>query len=206
MTNPSKSGQLEPAPSKKKRPVLAIVGAAVLAVVVVFVAVVATRPSEFHIERSVSIGAPPQAVFPLINDFHAWTAWSPWEHLDPAMKREYSGSSEGPGAGYSWSGNDEVGVGSMLITDARPAQEVTIRLEFKEPWQATNMTTFSMRPAATGTQLTWGMDGENNFMVKAVSLFMDMDAMVGKDFELGLSNLKRLAEAEKGKVAAPTAR
>jgi hypothetical protein len=167
----------------------------VLVLVALLVLVVSTRPSHFHVERSARVAAPPAVIFPLINDFHRWPSWSPWEKLDPGMKREYSGSPEGEGAAYDWSGNDDVGVGSMRITDSQPPARVAIALEFKKPWQATNTTLFSVAPEASGSTVTWGMDGESNFVFKAVGLFMNMDEMVGKDFEAGLQNLQGVAEA-----------
>jgi hypothetical protein len=176
-----------------------------LASIGAFVGVVATRPSRFHVERSARLDAPPSVVFPLINDFRRWPSWSPWEQLDPAMKREYSGSAQGTGAMYDWSGNDDVGVGSMRITDSQAPTSVTIALEFKEPWQATNTTRFSVAPEAAGSTVTWGMEGENSFMFKAVGLFMNMDEMVGKDFEAGLANLQRVAAAEAMRGASATA-
>src|SRR6187399_1961601 len=172
------------------------VAAIAIALIAVLVLVVATRPSHLHVERSATMEAAPDVVFPLINDFHAWSSWSPWEKLDPDMKREFSGAPQGKGAWYGWSGNDQVGVGNMQITDSKPAEQVTILLEFKQPWEATNVTTF--RLAATpqgGTQVTWAMDGENNFAAKAMSLVMDMDQMIGKDFEAGLANLAAVAIA-----------
>lgn len=171
--------------------------------VVVFIGVVASRPSRFHVERSARMAAPPDVVFWLINDFRRWPTWSPWEQLDPDMRREYSGEPMGKGAAYAWSGNDEVGTGSMRIVDSQPPTAVAIDLEFKEPWQATNATLFSIRPDADGSRVTWGMDGENTFMLKAVGLFMDMDAMVGKDFEAGLDKLARVAEVEAKQAGAP---
>jgi uncharacterized protein YndB with AHSA1/START domain len=179
---------------------------AVLLVVVVFIAVVASRPSQFHVERSARVAAPPEAVFPLINDFHRWPSWSPWEKLDPGMQREYSGEPQGKGAAYAWTGNDDVGKGSMRIIESQPPSTVAIALEFKEPWQATNATLFSVNPDGDGSRVTWGMDGESNFMFKAVGLFMNMDEMVGKDFEAGLDNLARVAEVEAktGAAAAPS--
>lgn len=171
----------------------------VLALVVVFVIVVATRPSHFHVERSSRIAAPPDVVFARINDFHRWPSWSPWEKLDPAMKREYSGAPQGTGSAYRWAGNDEVGVGNMRITDSQPPSRLAIALEFEEPWQATNTTSFTVAPESGGSTVTWGMDGESNFVFKAMGLFMDMDGMIGKDFEAGLSNLQRVAEADAAK-------
>jgi uncharacterized protein YndB with AHSA1/START domain len=168
---------------------------AALLAIVVFIAVVVSRPSHFHVERSARMAAPPDVVFSFINDFHRWPSWSPWEKLDPGMKREYSGAEQGKGAAYEWSGNDEVGRGSMRIIESQPPNTVAITLEFKEPWQATNATLFHIGPDADGSRVTWGMDGENGFMFKAVGLFMDMDEMVGKDFEAGLDNLARIVEA-----------
>jgi uncharacterized protein YndB with AHSA1/START domain len=172
---------------------------AFLVLVAAFALLVSSRPSQFHVERSQRIAAPPGVIFPLINDFHRWPSWSPWEHLDPGMKREYSGSPEGEGAAYDWSGNDDVGVGSMRITDSQPPTRVAIALEFKEPWQATNSTLFSVTPEASGSIVTWAMSGESNFVFKAIGLFMNMDEMVGKDFETGLLNLQRVAEVEAAK-------
>ena len=169
------------------------IGAAV--VVLAFIALVAARPSHFHVERSISISAPPEVVFAFINDFRRWQAWSPWEKLDPGMKREYSGSAQGVGAQYHWTGNDDVGSGSMRIEDSQPSSRLRIALEFKTPFEASNEASFSLTPEAGATTVTWGMDGENNFMFKAVGLFMNMDEMIGKDFQEGLANLKRLAEA-----------
>jgi hypothetical protein len=179
---------------------------AVLVVVALLLVVVATRPSHFHVERSASIAAPAEVVFPFINDFHRWPTWSPWEKLDPGMKRDYSGAPAGTGAAYDWAGNDDVGVGSMRITDSQAPARVAIALEFKQPWQASNTTLFSVAPEGNGARVTWGMDGENNFMLKAASLFMDMDEVVGKDFEAGLANLQRAAGAAAAKPtgAAPS--
>jgi hypothetical protein len=177
---------------------------AALVVVAVFLVVVATRPSHFHVERSTTIAAPCDVVFPFINDFHRWPTWSPWEKLDPAMKREYSGPPAGTGAAYDWSGNDDVGVGRMSITDSQAPGRVAIALEFKQPWQASNETLFRLVPEGNGARVTWGMDGENSFMLKAVSLFMNMDGVVGKDFEAGLANLRRVTEAEAAKPPSTT--
>lgn len=176
---------------------------ALLLAIVVFIAVVASRPSHFHVERSARLAAPPEVVFPFINDFHRWPSWSPWEKLDPAMQREYSGEPQGKGAVYEWSGNDDVGKGGMRIIESQPPSTVAIALEFKEPWQATNATLFSVQPDGAGSRVTWGMDGENSFMFKAVGLFMNMDEMVGKDLAAGLDNLSRVTEIEAKKAAAP---
>ena len=150
---------------------------------------VATRPAEFRIVRSRTMTAPPDVVHAYVNDLHRWSEWSPWEKLDPAMKREHSGPPAGPGAAYHWSGNSDVGEGRMTITDSRPPSSVTLRLEFLKPFAATNTTQFDFAPSGAGTSVTWAMSGHNNFMAKAFSAFMDMDKMVGTDFEKGLANL-----------------
>jgi uncharacterized protein YndB with AHSA1/START domain len=154
-----------------------------------FAAFVATRPADFRITRSRTVAAPPAAVHAYVNDFQSWPEWSPWEKLDPAMKREISATSSGTGATYHWSGNGDVGEGRMTITDSRPAQSVTLRLEFLKPFAATNTTVFEFAPSGSGTSVTWTMTGRNNFLAKAFCLFVDMDKMVGADFEKGLEAL-----------------
>jgi uncharacterized protein YndB with AHSA1/START domain len=175
-----------------------------LLIVLGFVGFVATRPGTFHIERSTSIAAPAEVVYAQIADFHAWPAWSPWEHLDPQMQRTFDGAPSGVGAIYSWTGNDKVGEGRMTITDAQPAQNLGIKLEFLKPWASTCTATFALTPAADGTQVTWKMDGKNDFMAKTMGVFMNMDKMIGADFEKGLAGLKSTAEAEAAKPAEPS--
>jgi len=165
----------------------------ILAVLVVGTAFIASRPASFTVERSAAIDAPPEAVFALLNDFHQWGRWSPWEKLDPNLKRTFDGPPSGPGASYAWSGNDDVGEGRMKIVDAKPGESVTIDLEFLKPFPAKNRTTFTLEPSAAGTKVRWAMQGENGFVGKAMSLAMDMDALVGKDFETGLANLNAAA-------------
>jgi len=168
------------------------------ALIVVLLVVIATRPGNYRVERSTRIAAPPDVVFGLVNDFHAWDRWSPWAKLDPSMKLEIGGTSSGAGTGatYHWIGNDKVGEGKMLITDSRPGQKVDIRLEFLKPMAQVAQTEFTFRPEGGGTQVNWAMSGDNNFMGKAFSLFADMDAMIGKDFEKGLGGMRGAAEAE----------
>jgi hypothetical protein len=170
-----------------------------------FAAYVATRPAELRVARSRTMKAPPDVVHAHLSDFHRWSEWSPWEKLDPTMKREVSGPPSGPGAQYFWSGNDQVGEGRMTITDSKPPESVTIRLEFVKPWAATNTTVFDLAPSGAGTNVTWSMTGHNNFMAKAVGVFMDMDALIGADFEKGLANLDAAtaARAEAEKAPAP---
>lgn len=153
-----------------------------------------TRPDSFQVERSVVIAAKPEKIFPLINDLHQWTAWSPWEHLDPALKREYSGSVSGQGASYAWSGNNKVGSGSMTITASQPATHIAMDLHFIQPFEARNTADFTLTEGANGTRVTWRMAGPNPYIAKVVQIFCSVDAMVGKDFETGLARLRQVAE------------
>lgn len=173
-------------------------------ILAVLAAFIAMRPSEFRITRSRTIAAPPDVAHAYVSDFNKWSVWSPWEKLDPAMKREISGTPAGPGATYHWVGNDKVGEGRMTITDSRPPQSITIRLEFIKPWTATNMTQFDFAPSGSGTSVTWAMTGQNNFMAKVMGLFMDMDELVGTDFEKGLANLDTATAAAAKEVPATT--
>lgn len=172
---------------------VAIGVAAVLGALALFVA---TRPAEFHIERQTAIDAPPERVFPLVNDLRAWTRWSPWERRDPQMARRYEGPAAGEGAVYAWQGNAEVGSGRMTIVESQPERRIEILLEFSEPFEATNEVAFGFRDAGAGTEVVWGMDGRNGFLARAIALVMDMDAMVGADFEAGLAALKEAAETD----------
>ena len=167
-------------------------------VVAALLTVIATRPENFKVERSSIVAAPPGVAFAEVSDFHNWSKWSPWEHLDANMKKVYEGAPSGTGAVYSWTGNDKVGEGRMTITDVTPGERVVIKLEFIKPFEATNTTTFTFRPqAATGTtEINWTMEGKNTFLGKAMSLFMNMDSMVGKDFENGLAMLKTASETD----------
>jgi uncharacterized protein YndB with AHSA1/START domain len=174
-----------------------LIGLAVL--VVVFVAVVAMQPSEFRVVRNATIAAPAPVVFAEVNDFRKWEAWSPWAKLDPAMQKTYTGAPAGAGAVYAWSGNGEVGEGRTTITESRPGDLVRIRLEFVRPFAVTNDVEFTFKPDGNRTAVTWRMTGRNGFMAKAAGLFMDMDKMVGDQFETGLAQLKAVAEkAPKG--------
>lgn len=164
--------------------------------VVGFVVVVLLQPATFRIQRSKDVAAPSWVVFNIVSNFHRWPAWSPWEKLDPNMQKQHSGSETGVGAVYEWSGNPDVGKGRMTITESVPPEKITIKLEFMEPWQATNTTLFSFSGKGKESKVTWAMEGKNDFMGKAMSLFMDMDAMVGKDFEAGLAELEKVAQAD----------
>ena len=166
-----------------------------IVIVVVFVVIVALQPSEFRVMRSAILSAPSPAVFAQVNDFHNWEAWSPWAKLDPAMKQTYEGAPAGTGAIYTWAGNKEVGEGRMTIIESRPNDLVRIKLEFFRPFAATNTSEFIFKPEGNQTAVTWNMTGQNNFMAKAVHLFMNMDKMVGGQFEQGLARMKSVAEA-----------
>ena len=172
--------------------------AGVAAVVVVFLIVVALQPADFKVERSATMRAPAPAAFAQVNDFQNWRAWSPWEKIDPALKRQYEGPKAGTGAVYAWQGNKDVGEGRMTITESRPGELVRIKLEFFKPFAATNTAEFSFKPSAGGaneaTVVTWSMAGQNNFLSKAICLFVDMDRMVGGMFEQGLAQMKTVVE------------
>jgi len=175
---------------------------ALVVVVAAFVIVVATRPAEFHIERSITVGTPPTRVFAQVNDLHAWAAWSPWEKLDPKMERTHSGAPAGPGATYAWkSESGKVGQGRMTIEKSEAPVLVVVTLEFIKPFAATNTVTFSFEDTTQGTKVTWAMDGRNGFMGKAFALLMNMDKTVGGDFERGLVGLKAVAESAEKSAA-----
>ncbi len=162
-------------------------------VIVAFVIVVATRPADFTITRKHILAAPPAAVFAQVNDFHNWQAWSPWAKLDPDAKYTFEGPESGVGAKFSWTGNNQVGVGSNEIVESVPNEKVRIKLVFVKPFPATNEATFGFVPEGEGTEVTWTMTGKNNFIGKAIGLFMDLDKMVGAQFEEGLANLEKVA-------------
>ena len=165
------------------------------AVVVILVAVVAIQPSSFTIERSAAIEAPADIVYGQIANLRAWEAWSPWARMDPQMKSSYDGAEAGVGAVSSWEGPD-AGKGRMTITAAEPDQEIDLQLEFLAPMKATNQVRFTLDPAGESTEVTWRMEGHNGFVGKAFALVMNMDELVGGDFERGLASLKSLAEAD----------
>lgn len=173
------------------------------AIAVAFAIFVTTRPDSFRVERSAQVAAAPTVIHAALSDFHRWADWSPWEKLDPTMKKEYSGPAAGTGASYHWVGNDKVGEGRMTITESVPGDHVTIRLEFIKPWEATNTTVFQLTPDGTSTRVSWRMEGKNGFMAKAFSVFMNMDAMIGKDFEQGLAALREITEADAKRIAIP---
>ena len=177
-----------------------------LVVVVLFLAYAWTRPDTFKVERSASIAAPADVVYTRIANFRAWERWSPWEKLDPAMKREFGGTDGQVGSTYSWVGNKDVGEGRMTLTEAAPNSKVGIKLDFIKPFASSNTTTFALAPEGSGTKVTWTMDGNHNLMSKVMCIFMDMDKMVGGDFEKGLATLKDQSQAAAAAAAAEAAR
>lgn len=169
--------------------------AVVLAIAIAIVLILAaTKPNTFSVLRATTVKAPPEKIFSLINDFHQWGTWSPYENKDPAMKRSYSGAASGKGAIYGWDGNKNVGSGRMEILDTSVPAKIVIKLDFFKPFEGHNTAEFTMLPQGDATNLTWAMHGPTPFMMKVMHVFINMDRMIGKDFEAGLANLKRLTE------------
>jgi hypothetical protein len=172
--------------------VIAII-AIVLAIAIVLILAV-TKPASFSVERAIDIRTPAERIFPLINDFHQWGSWSPWENKDPGMQRSFSGAASGKGAVYGWQGNNNVGSGRMEIIEASAPLKILIKLDFFKPFEAHNTAEFTILPQGDATRLNWVMRGPASFMSKLTQVFMNLDKMVGKDFEIGLANLKNLTE------------
>ncbi|HTE42614.1 MAG TPA: SRPBCC domain-containing protein [Steroidobacteraceae bacterium] len=166
-----------------------------IAVVIVILALATTKPDTFSIERSVKIDAPLAVVYSFIDDFHRWTAWSPWEKMDPGMKRTYSGAEKGVGAIYAWEGNSQVGQGRMEITEANNVTRVALNLDFVTPMETKNKVEFQIGGYNEGSELTWRMTGPSPYISKVMQVFVSMDALLGKDLEAGLADLKAAAEA-----------
>ncbi|GLQ57525.1 polyketide cyclase [Devosia nitrariae] len=170
-------------------------------VIIVILAVVAvaiyaaSKPNRFRMERSIVIDATAERVFPLIADFHKWPQWSPWESLDPELKRTYSGAAHGVGAIYAYEGNSKVGSGRMEITETVIPSRVVAKLDFIKPFEAHNFAEWTLTPDGKGTRVTWAMHGPQNFLFKLMGLVFNMDKTVGADFERGLTNLKQIAES-----------
>jgi uncharacterized protein YndB with AHSA1/START domain len=173
---------------------LKVIGLTLLGLVLVVLALAASRPDTFRVERTLAMKAPPERVFAHVNDFKAWRDWSPWERMDPAMKRIFSASTAGPGASYAWEGNSKVGKGRMEIAEAQPASNLRIKLDFEAPMEGHNIAEFTFRPQGEKTLVRWQMSGPMSFPGKVFGLFMDMDRMIGKDFEAGLENLRAIVE------------
>jgi uncharacterized protein YndB with AHSA1/START domain len=174
--------------------IVAIIAVVLVIAIAVVLILAATKPPTFSVRRATTIKAPPGKIFPLINDFHQWGSWSPYEHKDPAMKRSYSGAASGKGAVYAWNGNKNVGSGRMEIIDVSTPSKIVIKLDFFTPFEGHNTAEFTMLPQGDGTNVTWLMHGPAPLMSKVMQVFINIDNMIGKDFEVGLANLKMLAE------------
>src|SRR6202140_4198130 len=165
--------------------------AVVLAIAIAIVLILAeAKPDSFSVQRSTSVQAPPEKIFPWINDFHQWKSWSPYENKDPAMKRSYSGAADGKGAVYGWEGNKNVGSGRMEILDTSAPAKIVIKLDFFTPFEGHNTAEFTMLSQGDAGNVTWLMHGPSPFMGKIMHVFLNIERMVGKDFEIGLANLK----------------
>lgn len=173
---------------------LKIITIVIVVLAVVILVYAATKPDSFRIVRTATIKATPEKIFPLINDFHKWGSWSPWEKLDPAMKRTFSGPDSGKGSIYAWEGNSQVGKGSMEITETIPPSRVTLKLEFEKPMEGHNVTDFTLAGKGDSTLVTWDMHGPSPYLAKVLGIFFSMDKMIGRDFDAGLANLKAVAE------------
>ncbi|MDP2316573.1 MAG: SRPBCC family protein [Pseudomonadota bacterium] len=176
-----------------KNVILGIVGVVAVGALV-FLGAAAMQPSALHVERSVLIAATPADVFPYANDFEQWQRWNPWRDMDPSQKETFSENKVGVGAWYTWEGNDEVGKGRMTIRESVQDQKVVEDLHFIEPFESKPVVTFTLAAEGDKTKVTWGFDNEQDFKGKAFGMVMDMDAMLGADFQRGLDKLKPLAE------------
>ena len=173
--------------------VISIAGIAIVVLVAVVLIYASTKPDIFHVERSINIKASPEKIFPLINDFHLWDGWTPY-NKDPAMKKSYSGNDSGKGAHYAWEGNKEVGKGDITIIDATPPNKLVFDLHMIKPFEGRNVAAFSLNVSGDSTKVTWSLDDKQNLMLKTVALFVNLDNVIGKDFEVGLARLKTIAE------------
>jgi uncharacterized protein YndB with AHSA1/START domain len=165
-----------------------------LVIIGIIVGLALTKPDSYTVTRSIAIKAPPEKIIGMVSDFRQWGSWSPWEKLDPAMVRTFSGAPSGVGAVYHWKGNDDVGEGRMEITELVMPGKVQIKLDFIAPFESHNTTAFTFAPQGELTTVTWSMSGPMEFMTKLMSVFSSMDAMIGKDFEKGLAQMKTAAE------------
>ena len=166
-------------------------------ILAVIVGLALNMPDSFAVQRVVTIKAPPEKIIPLIADFHQWGSWSPWEVLDPNMQRTFSGAASGKGAVYNWKGNSKVGEGRMEIIDLAAPSKVVIKLDFLHPMEAHNVTEFTLAQQGDSTTVTWNMSGPMPFISKVMSVFMNMDKMIGPDFEKGLAKMKTVSELQK---------
>jgi uncharacterized protein YndB with AHSA1/START domain len=174
--------------------VLLFIGILVVAAIVAVLIIASTKPDTFRVQRSAAIAAPPEAIFPYLDDFRRWTAWSPYEHRDPAMKRTFSGPATGKGSIYEWDGNKNVGKGRIEVTEVSPNARLAIDLDMLKPFEAHNKAEFTLLPQGDATLVTWAMHGPAPFFSKVMQVFCNMDRMVGADFEAGLAKLKAISE------------
>jgi Polyketide cyclase / dehydrase and lipid transport len=174
--------------------IIAIVAIVIAIAIAVVLMLAAGKPDTFSVQRAAAIRAPAGKIFPLIDDFHQWATWSPYEARDPAMKRSYSGAPSGKGAAYGWEGNKNVGAGRMEILDSSAPAKIIIKLDFFKPFEGHNTAEFTLLPQGDATDVTWMMHGPAPFISRLMQVFMNIDRMIGKDFEIGLANLKRLTE------------
>ena len=174
--------------------VLLIIGMVLAVFIATVLGLAAARPDVMRIERSATLRAAPGAIFAHLNDFQLWNAWSPWEKLDPAMRKTFSGAALGLGAVYEWEGNSKAGKGRMEVTESEAPSKVVIQLDVLKPFKASNVTAFTLAQKGDSTELTWAMSGRSPFMAKVMGLFINMDKLVGKDFERGLENLRSVVE------------
>jgi polyketide cyclase/dehydrase/lipid transport protein len=174
--------------------IIAIIAVIIAIAIAAVLILAATKPNTLRVQRATSIKAPADRIFPMINDFRQWRTWSPYENKDPAMNRTYEGAGSGKGAVYAWDGNNNVGSGRMEILEAAVPSKITIKLDFFKPFEGHNTAEFTMLPQGDVTNLTWTMSGPAVFMSKLMQVFMNLDHMIGRDFEVGLANLKKLAE------------
>ena len=191
---PAPETTVAPAPKRSKfKTILLTLVALVAALVGVVLAVASTKPAKFRVERSIVVKAPPEKITPHLNDLKKWTTWSPWEKIDPDMKREYSGAESGVGAKYAWDGNSSIGAGRIEIKESS-SNYVAFSLEFLRPMECKNAADFTLEADPNGTKLIWAMYGDNTYMGKVMQVFLSMDDMCGPQFDEGLTNLKNLAE------------
>lgn len=169
---------------------IAIVVAILITIVLIYAA---TKPNTFHVERTIDVKAPPEKLFALVNDFHQWEAWSPY-NKDPAMKKTFSGSASGKGAMYAWEGNKDVGRGEITITDTTPPKVIEMALHMIEPFEGRNHVVLSFDAKGDTTTVTWALEDQHTYLLKIISTFLNLDRMIGKDFEVGLARLKTAAE------------
>jgi uncharacterized protein YndB with AHSA1/START domain len=174
--------------------VIVIVAIILALAVAVILGLAATKPGTIRVQRAIEIKAAAEKIYPLISDFHQWVAWSPYEKKDPAMKRTYGGADHGKGATYAWDGDSNVGSGRMEILEVTPPSKVVIKLDFFTPFEGHNTAEFTMLPQGDGTHVTWTMHGPAHFMSRLIQVFVNLDNMIGRDFEAGLANLKTLTE------------